>query len=267
MYFYQDTSEVKARVKRAMFGSTVRPESVQTWFGDMINLKYINLDGLDVSRIVNANHMFGRAGLKCSTMTIDMSKLGGWHSLTTAVGMFSSCGCRSINLSEFYAPKLSVAREMFFQCSCLDLKLAGWYAPNVENMESMFSSTNNLTYLDISYITTPSVTNFKNMFDTSVISGSPDALSTTSLIKIIDISNFDMASAEDVSRMFAGLPNLSAIYGPAELDINNYITDSSKLSGTFVGSTSLPGFSATKTSGTYLRHTPGDNFGYLTEKP
>ena len=119
---------------------------------------------------------------------------------------------------------------------------------NVTNMNSMFSSNQNLTFLDVSNWDTSNVTNMTNMF------GNASSLTTLDLndwdirnvwvmhnmfanassLTTLDLNGWDTRRVEVMSRMFEGTINLTS------LGINEWNTSSVRdMSSMFRGATSL----------------------------
>ena len=156
-----------------MFGSA---SSSQT--GAYKNLALIDVKKLDTSIVTNMYGMFGSAGYKASTFTIE--GLSNWDtsSVTNMSSMFGSAG---------------------YKASTFSLDLSGWDTSSVTNMSNMFSSAgysaSTFTIEGLSSWNTSSVTNMSSMFS--------KAGYKASTFTIEGLSNWDTSSVMNMSSMFS----------------------------------------------------------------
>ena len=83
---------------------------------------------------------------------------------------------------------------------------SGGVTSNVTDMGGMFSSTRNLTYIDLTTFDTSNVTNMSGMF------------SYASKVKNLNLSSFNTTNVTDMSSMFHGMHDLQAV------DVSNFDT-------------------------------------------
>ena len=210
-----------------------------------INLKNVDLRGLDTSKVTDMSGMFkGCTGLTTSDSisgldTLDTSKVTnmsemfrGCTGLTTLdsisgldtsevtnmSGMFKGCtGLKEVDLSGWDTNKVTDMSEMFMVDSVNDskseeslvkLNLSDWNTSYVTNMSSMFSGRYKLINLNLSNWVTSKVSNMSGMFKQCI-----------NLVEIPGINKFDFRNVTDMSYMFKNCDLLNE---------NIYINDKEK---------------------------------------
>ena len=151
-------------------------------FSDCYNLKHIGLDVVDNNKIKN-RRMQGLFWNCRSLKSVDLSKVD-TSKVTDMSGMFSGCvNLTNINTSNFNTENVEYTREMFDRCVSLkSIDMSNWDMGKVEDMGYMFSGC-------------------------------------SSLSKVV-LKRLDLTSAKDMSYMFSGCENLESI-GIRALDLKN----------------------------------------------
>ena len=207
-------------------------------FGDLSNLKSIDLENLNTSKAINFQNMF----CNCETLeNIDISNLNirnvqsmanmfysckklksiqidaiNTESVTNMQGMFSNCTkLVDINIEDLNTTNVTNMSMMFNNCSSLEsLNLSKWNTSKVTTMYYMFNNCNKLLNLDISNFNTENVTTMQNMF----------YLCTT--LSSLNLQSFNTKNVENMILMFGYCSNLNIIYGSKNWNINNADTKS-----------------------------------------
>lgn len=240
----------------------------ESHIGDM-NLMELDLNGWDVSNVVDLGHMF----YGCSKLTaLDLSK---WNTSKVTNLDHTFCDCF----------KLSV------------LNVAGWNTSNVQNFRAMFNDCYNLTELDLSTFDTSNALSLNQMFERcsklKTIKGLENFKTTSfknadqglpayeftelgemflncSSLTEIDIRGFDTPFINAAYSMFNGCSALRTIYVSQEWSDNLTIKHSTDM---FTGCTNLVGGSGFKfdtavVDATYAKIDGGTEApGYFTEAP
>ena len=152
-------------------GRIFLPEDASGWngqeakyrlFGDLYNLKHIDLDGFDASRVRSMQDMFiGCAALK----TLDMDDLD-TSSVTNMSSVFVDCWrLTEVKCAKWNTSKVTDMSQMFCGCHSLrSLDLSSFDTSSVTDMHEMFYGCYQLTKLDLSNFDTSSVTNMNQTF-------------------------------------------------------------------------------------------------------
>ena len=131
-------------------------------FARLTNLVYIDLSGLDTSKVTNMKYMF----YKCIKLThLDVSGFN-TSKVTNMKEMFYNCEkLNSLDLTNFDTLKVTSMYGMFYSCDDLtDLNLSNFNTSNVKNMQKMFSLDRHIENLDISSFDMSNVTETDEMF-------------------------------------------------------------------------------------------------------
>lgn len=120
-----------------------RVTSVSYMFQSNFNLVSINMDYCDLSNCTNFEYAFH----VCYVENLDLSKVR-VSAIERTSRMFYYSHCKTINLSGWNTPNITVTRSMFDHCESLEeLDLSGWDLSNVSasDMVNMFAFCNQLT--------------------------------------------------------------------------------------------------------------------------
>ena len=143
---------------------------------------------------------------ECGSLT--ELNLSGWN-LAAAVdmrGVFFNCGgLKSVNVSGWDTSHVNNMYAMFHRCTSLEevIGIGGWDVSNVTDMEQMFRNCRELETLDVGSWRPGKVVTFSSMFS--------DIDQNTGAMKLrdLDVSQWDMSSAEDLNWMFYGCGQLT----------------------------------------------------------
>ena len=227
-------------------------------FTSDIGLKSLNVSNFKTDKVENFSNMF--SGCKALTSitgldtwkttgasldkSVDMSSMFAYDdnlntlnlsnfdtsNVTTFEDMFTSdIGLKSLNVSNFKTDKVENFSNMFSSCKALTSitgletwKTTGASLDKSVNMSYMFAYDDNLNTLDLSKFYTSKVDNFSCMFF-----GCPK------LTSITGISNWNTASAEYMSSMFAYDSSLQ------KLDLSSFDTRNATQDNFFSGDANL----------------------------
>ena len=190
-------------------------------------LRYIK--GLDNWNTTAATDMSSMFAYDDNLNTLNLSNFD-TSNVTTFEDMFTSdIGLKSLNVSNFKTDKVENFSNMFSSCKALTSitgletwKTTGASLDKSVNMSYMFAYDDNLNTLDLSKFYTSKVDNFSCMFF-----GCPK------LTSITGISNWNTASAEYMSSMFAYDSSLQ------KLDLSSFDTRKATQDNFFSGDTKL----------------------------
>ena len=148
----------------------------------LVNLKSVDLSGLDTSHTTGMQSMFE----SCKSLTsLDLSNFD-TSNVTSMAGMFWGCdNLKDINVSSFDTSNVTSMRSMFSCCWSLEkLDLSNFDTRNVTTMWGMFFGDESLKCLDLSNFNTDNVTDMTGVFE--FCNG----------LEYLDISSWDMSKAE-----------------------------------------------------------------------
>ena len=171
-------------------------------FYECKNLTRLNLDNFDTHNVTNMGSMFGAYW---------------WyeHDWTTIEVQLHTMNLATISVSSFDTSNVTDMSHMFSGCKYLPaLDLAHFDTSNVNNMEYMFAGCNGLNSLNLSGWNTENVETFAFMFSTNPIWRTIDGswqLNGNHNLKVLDLSSFDLRSAESTAHMFSGMNNLETL--------------------------------------------------------
>ncbi|HAP3574438.1 TPA: BspA family leucine-rich repeat surface protein [Enterococcus faecalis] len=150
---------------------TTGVETLNSLFGDNINLEEIYVDGWDTSQVIDFQYVFNH--------NYKLNTISGLNTWNVSKG------------ENFYGT--------FNECHNLQsLDLSNWVTSSATKMELMFNKMLKLKNLDIQRFVTSGVTSFKWMF-------------SANSVKNLDLRNFDISSATSMYGMFEQAVNLSQL--------------------------------------------------------
>lgn len=181
-----DESAYAMRIKKAVFGSPIKPTSMKAWFNGCRNLTEINTTGLDTSDCTSFHTVFQDCQklTTCDMSTWDTSKV------TNMAGMFNNCRAwLTLNVDNFDTSHV----ENFG--SCFGGMQMETFAPNIDTSSATWFSSmfgySKCKVLDL------------RSFDTSASEGFPHMFtSCTELETIIVSDNFVIPAGAGSSNMF-----------------------------------------------------------------
>jgi len=187
----------------SMFDGDKKLEEIKNVKWDVSNVSYAayafryceSLVSLDVSDWDTSNFY------DISEMFVDCNKLEylevtRWNTSNVEYMNGTFGGCRALtylNVSLWDTSKVKGMSGLFQNdIKLIDLDVSNFDTSNVTDMSYMFCGTSGIKKLDLTSFDTSKVKNFYLMFNGMNAS-------------VIDVSNFDMSSAENVSRMFCNI--------------------------------------------------------------
>ena len=173
-------------------GTVKTGESARGLFFDLRNATNIDLTGLDTSGTTNMQAMFRN----CRSVTeLDVSMLDTSHVTDMREMFYSENKLESLDLSNFDTSNVTDMYEMFY--NNLELKsidVSSFDTPKVTNMHGMFWHLPKLTGIDLTSFDTSNVVDFGRFL--------AESFTETKEISYLDVSNISTASAEDMVAMF-----------------------------------------------------------------
>lgn len=167
-------------------------------------LKYLDLSGVNTSKITNMSGMFaGCSSLKnLSLSSFDTSNVKDMSA------MFYQCSSlESLDVSSFDTSNVENMGGMFFDCESLkEIDVSNFDTSNVTNMASMFRWCYSLEHLDVTMFNTENVVDMGGMFEVC-----------KNLLNL-NVSNFVTSNVTDMGGMFDGCKNLTC------LNVSNFVT-------------------------------------------
>lgn len=150
--------------------STGRTESMRGMFSNCENLRKVDVEGFDTSKV------------------------------TDMYAMFNECGnLQVLDVSGFDTSAVTDMSYMFRKCSALtSLDVSGFDTSAVTNMYCMFGDCSSLLTLDVSGFDTSAVTNMGYMFK------------NCSALTQLQVSGFETLAVKDMSYMFYNCNNLTS---------------------------------------------------------
>ena len=204
-------------------------------FGYCSSLKTLDLGKWNTSNVTDMARMFS----SCTSLTsLDLSNWNTSNVINMAC-MFDSCeNLTSLDLSGWDVSKVTDTTDMFYNCIGLtSLDLSTWDISNVIDMSSMFRLCHGLTSLDLTNWDISNVTNMGSIFDGCSnlvelkmnnwkLSGSGFKIGITDIsstkIKTLDLSTWDVSNVTNMERMFSGCTNLTSL-NLSGWDVSNVI--------------------------------------------
>lgn len=142
---------------------------------------------VDMPNCTNYNEMFK------NTLFLDYSFVSSMNTsnMTTANGMFSTCGAEELNLSQWNVNKLTSAEKMFHNCAHLiTINLNGWDCSNLQSCKEMFSKSTGTKEIILNW------KNIENIKDVSFM------FNETCSLKELDLTFFNNATFDNATQMF-----------------------------------------------------------------
>ena len=203
-------------------------------------IKQLDLRGLDVSNITDANAMFSFA------MDLKELDVSGWNTskISDMNFMFFKCiALQKLDLRSWNTTNVVDTSNMFFGCEAIKtIDVSNWNTANVTNMSNMFTDCNALIELNINNWNTQKVTDMSSMFfgctslvtldlnkwDTSNVTSIWSMFSECEKLKELVISNWNISKVTDLAAMFAECNRLE------KLDISKWnVTKVNDMTGLF----------------------------------
>lgn len=203
--------ETKYVMYVASDGITYFPSNSSSMFSSFSNLKEINFENINTSKVTAMYDMFN----SCINLTsIDLSNFD-TSQVAFMQRIFYGCSrLTDLDVSSFDTNNATNMSYMFFGCRMLmGVDLSSFNTSNVTNMAAMFSDCSSLTDLDVSDFDTGQVTDMSGMF------------SGCSSLTIINVKNFDTRQVTNMEAMFSGC------IGLINIDVSNFDTINVKLMG------------------------------------
>lgn len=183
--FYRLSSK---RVQVVMVSKSL--DSMEYMFCDCSNLKYVDISGVDTSRVVSMRHLFDSCInlMGVNFAGIDMSKVRNMSD------MFAGCrGLKEIDMSILDTSSVSYMRSMFEDCISLNkIDISMLNTSKVVDMNSMFKGCKMLEVVILRGIDTSKVKDMGNMFN------------GCSKIRSIDLTGLDTGMLRRARLMFYG---------------------------------------------------------------
>lgn len=201
---YSDGNEL--HIYNVNGGKVKAPQNSKKLFASC-TAEYMDLKGLDVSSVTNANQMFAN----CIKMTgLDVSN---WNtsSLTDMISIFDGCiSLKELDLNNWNVSKVKDFKRLFYGCRNLTtLKISDWDVSNVQSFVATFNYCSKLPYVDLSKWNTSSAQSFYAMFD------------GCNYINNLDLSKWNTQNVYNVAWMFSGTLRLTNLKGVENWNVQN----------------------------------------------
>jgi len=220
--------------------STSKVTNMAYMFYNLDLIDSLNVSNFDTSKVTDMSNMFG----SCEKLSeLDVSKwntqnvktvynmfygadslesldVSNWNTskIENMSGMFTySENLRDIDVSKWDTSKVTNMSDVFNGIAAEIIDVSNWNVSNVETMEEMFSGCSNVKTLDFSKWNTSKVTNMYGMLastkiplsdllklDVSNVEDMEYMLGGYAGSSILDLTSWDVTSATNMSRMFAG---------------------------------------------------------------
>ena len=198
-------------------------------FSQFTWLVYLDMTGLDTSKVTNMEKMFNWCG---KLKKLDLRKRD-TSNVTNMSNMFNGCASlTTLDVSKFNTSKVTNMSSMFKGCwKIKTLNMSKWKTSNVTDMSNMFNGCSGLTTLDVSKFNTSKVTNMSSMFNWC----------NNTKLTTIDVSKFDTSKVESMEKMFNQCNNLTT------LDVSGFNTSEvTNMSSMFNWCSKLTGLDVSK---------------------
>lgn len=198
---------------------TANVSNMSSMFAFNYKMTSIDLSNWDKTKVVNISGMF-----TSDAALTEINGLKEWDTsnITNMSSLFMNTKFSGLpEIENWNTSSVSNMSKIFYQCTNLNnLDLSNWNTDNVTNMSYMFGSDaklNENNLIGIDKFNTAKVKDFGGMFSGTGFT-------------VLDLSNFDTSSAENLSKMFFSTKSLTKIIG--EFNTSKVNT----LSGIFSGS-------------------------------
>ncbi|GAW98464.1 BspA family leucine-rich repeat surface protein [Secundilactobacillus mixtipabuli] len=167
-------------------------------FGDLPNVKTIDLTGLDTSQMTNMSHLFVNDP-NLESIIFDPTKFN-TSKVTDFSMMFNGdTKLTTLDLSHFDTSNGTIFYGMFEGASALtEIDVSHFDTSKATNMQNMFVDTNALRHIDVSNFDTSHVTNMNSMFERA----GRDAPVNPEDPLVLDVSNWNVDNVTDFWGMF-----------------------------------------------------------------
>ena len=202
------------------------PTDTSYWFGDMINLKNLDLSNLDTSNVTNMNSMFKNM---ISLESIDLSNMNtskveymtfmfsGLDSITnldisnfdlgntiSMKGMFAGItSLDTLDLSNIDASNVSDMSKLFYYSNFTNINLSNFKTYNLRDAYGMFAEMVNIKSLDLSSFNTSNASPGRFRVE-SMFEGDEN-------LEYLNLSSFDTGTVTSFTSMFKGLKKIETI--------------------------------------------------------
>lgn len=237
-------------------GKGYLPANSSGLFSGLSSVTYIDLEGIDTSKVTNMASMFYNCeslehvtfgsvntanvqdmkGMfsRCYSLTdVDLDSFN-TSNVKDMSSMFYKCGSlENLNVYSFDTKKVTKMVSMFYECGSLkELNVAGFVTSNVTDMTYMFARCYELEQLYFGDFNTSKVTSMGAMFqmceklkyistlyfDTSNVKNFLNMFSYCSALEELYLKNFDTSNATEMSGMFNNCSSLK------KLDLSSFDT-------------------------------------------
>lgn len=231
--------------------NTDKVENMSNMFRDCKNLSELNLNSFSALELTNMSYMFG----SCTNLkTLLLDNFSGTNVSSITYAFVGCSNLLSLDLSKLHVSKATSFNYMFDGCSSLEtLNIDNFTGTSTSTMNGMFNDCTALKSLNLKNLQTTETSSATSMFF------------NCSSLEEIDLSNADFANTTitgsnyGIAKMFQGCSSLNKIISTDWTSVNK---QTSTRSNVFTGCVSLPGFTTSKTSGTYCK--PIAKGGYFT---
>lgn len=225
-------------------------------FGDLPNVKTIDLTGLDTSQMTNMTHLFA-SDPNLESIVFDPTKFDTSNVTDFSRMFWGDSKLTELDVSHFNTSNGAIFYGMFEGANSLtSIDVSNFDTSKATNMQQMFTDTWALKQIDVSKFDTSHVTTMNSMFeragkDASVTPTDPLVLDVShwkvdnvtdfwgmfdqSTIQKLDVSHWNMGNAANTSNWLNQMPNLWSL----KLGPNVKLTDSG-LNEVPIAQTALP---------------------------
>lgn len=132
------------------FGDTRRLGSMESTFFNCIKLEHINLDGLNLNRVITFKQCF-RSCISLSRLTLPIGANMELRVAKDLSGMFQECfKLKGVDLSPIIGTNVITASSMFHECTNLEVVTLKNFTPMyLDDVTQMFAGCEKLKHLDI----------------------------------------------------------------------------------------------------------------------
>lgn len=201
--------------------NTVNVTDMACMFAGLNKLESIDLEKFDLTSTKNIQGMFAM----CESLdTIEVSSWDTKNVEYYADIFYATTSLENLDVSNWNTSSAKELHQVFYKSGIGSLDLSKWDTTNVTNMEGMFETTPNLTYLDVSTWNTENVTDMSYMFykcaleDIDLSSFNTQKVTDIDLMfcygsaKTIDFKNLDLPNLVTAEFMFSCMSNLQNVY-------------------------------------------------------
>lgn len=170
--------------------NTSNVTDMYSMFGDMANIKSLDLSGLDTDNVTNMASMFCAFHVTSKLTDLDISTFNTEKVQNFSLMFYGQSKLTELDLRHFNTSSATTMYMMFSGTSSLrTLDVSGWTNDKVTNMSYMFNYGGN-TNINFTNFNTSNVTDMTGMF--------ADMRSA----QVLDLSGFDTANVKKMANMF-----------------------------------------------------------------